>query len=585
MVVLPHSADYPTLRVEPETRLNYACFVYCYQRAQFYMGVKGLLQLLKPAGIETHVSDHHSCNVGIDGYAWLHRSISCCAEELALGLPTEKHVRYVETRIRMLLHHNITPFMVFDGGYLPAKANVEKERAASRKRSLELAKKLKSQGKRKEAYMEFMKGVDISPEIAGQVMDMLDRLKVRYVVAPYEADAQLAHMEKKGIIDAVISEDSDLLVYGIKRLWTKMDAQGYFIEMRRDQFHFSRSVDLSALSDYELRCLAIINGCDYSPGLPGIGLIKGYPLVRGISSIEELLGEIRSRGGVVPEGFEKIAWNADITFLYQRVYCLQTKQAVMLSDIPEDLTEEGKRDIENYIGNDMEAPIATQIAIGVLDPITKQKKVRKSSMAMKSWSTLMPGGAETLMETRIGQLLEDSSAPRSQSCFFANRTGTNMHKPNEITGLKDEGEREDTVKVEKVPENLNDNNQQPSLTSPTKSGHSSSSVQASTKGNSLVSSTRTLRSMTSTSNESVNNDIGQMRTVSANSRVLRAKPVIPKKQTISELWSFGKRDNDKVGKENKPDEPFVKRHRLGAPRGPTLGLTQSLQHFAYSKGN
>jgi exonuclease-1 len=41
-------------------------------------------------------------------------------------------------------------------------------------------------------------------------------LKVRqilYVVAPYEADAQLAYLAQNGFVDGVISEDSDCLVF------------------------------------------------------------------------------------------------------------------------------------------------------------------------------------------------------------------------------------------------------------------------------------------------------------------------------------------------------------------------------------
>lgn len=41
---------------------------------------------------------------------------------------------------------------------------------------------------------------------------------IEFVVAPYEADAQLAYLSgletEKGGIAAIISEDSDLLVYG-----------------------------------------------------------------------------------------------------------------------------------------------------------------------------------------------------------------------------------------------------------------------------------------------------------------------------------------------------------------------------------
>jgi exonuclease 1 len=37
---------------------------------------------------------------------------------------------------------------------------------------------------------------------------------IEVVVAPYEADAQLAYLALTGNVDAVITEDSDLLPYG-----------------------------------------------------------------------------------------------------------------------------------------------------------------------------------------------------------------------------------------------------------------------------------------------------------------------------------------------------------------------------------
>lgn len=38
------------------------------------------------------------------------------------------------------------------------------------------------------------------------------------LVAPYEADAQLAFLNKSGIAQAVITEDSDLLAFGCKKV-------------------------------------------------------------------------------------------------------------------------------------------------------------------------------------------------------------------------------------------------------------------------------------------------------------------------------------------------------------------------------
>ena len=41
---------------------------------------------------------------------------------------------------------------------------------------------------------------------------------VECIVAPYEADAQLTYLQKEGIVDFVITEDSDMLVFGCKRV-------------------------------------------------------------------------------------------------------------------------------------------------------------------------------------------------------------------------------------------------------------------------------------------------------------------------------------------------------------------------------
>ena len=43
-------------------------------------------------------------------------------------------------------------------------------------------------------------------------------MEVDYIVAPFEADAQLAFLEKGKVIDGVITEDSDLLAFGCSRV-------------------------------------------------------------------------------------------------------------------------------------------------------------------------------------------------------------------------------------------------------------------------------------------------------------------------------------------------------------------------------
>lgn len=41
---------------------------------------------------------------------------------------------------------------------------------------------------------------------------------MQLIVAPYEADAQLAFLSRTGAVDVVITEDSDCLPYGCKKV-------------------------------------------------------------------------------------------------------------------------------------------------------------------------------------------------------------------------------------------------------------------------------------------------------------------------------------------------------------------------------
>lgn len=52
------------------------------------------------------------------------------------------------------------------------------------------------------------------------------------IVAPYEADAQLGYLSKIDYIDAVIAEDSDMLVFGAKAVLMKLDNSGNFEHLK-----------------------------------------------------------------------------------------------------------------------------------------------------------------------------------------------------------------------------------------------------------------------------------------------------------------------------------------------------------------
>jgi len=43
-------------------------------------------------------------------------------------------------------------------------------------------------------------------------------MKLDYIISPYESDAQLAYLANKGIVDLIITEDSDLVLFGCPKV-------------------------------------------------------------------------------------------------------------------------------------------------------------------------------------------------------------------------------------------------------------------------------------------------------------------------------------------------------------------------------
>lgn len=62
--------------------------------------------------------------------------------------------------------------------------------------------------------------------LTGPLSQAARALGVDCLVAPYEADAQLAYLNKAGIVQAVITEDSDLLAFGCKKVLVECRSRG-----------------------------------------------------------------------------------------------------------------------------------------------------------------------------------------------------------------------------------------------------------------------------------------------------------------------------------------------------------------------
>lgn len=164
---------------------------------------------------------------------------------------------------------------------------------------------------------------------------------IQYVVAPYEADAQLAYLERAGVVDAILTEDSDLLVFGSQNVLFKLDSVAATVtSISRSDFGSVTAagggISLVGWSDVQFRAMAILSGCDYLPSIPGVGLKTAWSLLRKYKTVEKVIRAIMLEGKKeVPPDYLDSFRSVEKVFLHQRVYDPRTERMVHLIELPD----------------------------------------------------------------------------------------------------------------------------------------------------------------------------------------------------------------------------------------------------------
>ncbi|KAL4443831.1 hypothetical protein ABPG75_011568 [Micractinium tetrahymenae] len=349
------------------------------------MGISGLHPVLKPYLAQSHARNFRGCRVGVDASAWLHRGAVGAARELATGKrPWEARgfdapwVAFCLKMVAMLQAAGANPVLVFDGCRLPAKSATNAQRRQRREEARERALKLLREGRESEANAAFTQAINITPEMAHELIVRLRERGVDFVVAPYEADAQLAHLssipEAEGGVAAVVTEDSDLVGYGCRRVLFKMDSGGYCWELSLDRLFAGPEAALHAAASATqgsggsendvgnagsastsaggsqgagkgggrggsgalsfrgwtldmLQAACVLAGCDFLPSLKGVSFRTAAGFVARRRSLEGALkalqGEKRFRSAVTEE-YKREAARAPLAFKHALVFCHNT---------------------------------------------------------------------------------------------------------------------------------------------------------------------------------------------------------------------------------------------------------------------
>jgi DNA excision repair protein ERCC-5 len=104
-----------------------------------------------------------------------------------------------------------------------------------------------------------------------------------YVTAPMEAEAQCAELVSLGLVDGIVTDDSDIFLFGGTRVYKNMFNAAKFVEC-----YLTTDLEKEyALDRSKLIRFAHLLGSDYTEGIPGVGPVTALEILTEFDTLEE----------------------------------------------------------------------------------------------------------------------------------------------------------------------------------------------------------------------------------------------------------------------------------------------------------
>ena len=138
---------------------------------------------------------------------------------------------------------------------------------------------------------------EVTQTMVTECQALLRLFGIPYITAPMEAEAQCAELVRLGIVDGIVTDDSDTFLFGGTRVYKNMFNGNKFVEC---YLGTDLETELS-LSREQLISLAQLLGSDYTEGLPGVGpvtaveILSEFPGKSGLENFREWWASVQSQ--------------------------------------------------------------------------------------------------------------------------------------------------------------------------------------------------------------------------------------------------------------------------------------------------
>jgi DNA excision repair protein ERCC-5 len=124
---------------------------------------------------------------------------------------------------------------------------------------------------------------EVTQTMVQECQALLRLFGLPYITAPMEAEAQCAELVHLGLVDGIVTDDSDIFLFGGTRIYKNMFNAAKFVEC----YLLSDLEKEYALDRYKLIRFAHLLGSDYTEGIPGVGPVTALEILSDFSDLQE----------------------------------------------------------------------------------------------------------------------------------------------------------------------------------------------------------------------------------------------------------------------------------------------------------
>ncbi len=242
---------------------------------------------------QTSLKEQSGLTLSIDGYNILYQFLSSIRQPDGTPLMDSmgrvtSHLSGIFYRTINMIEAGIKPVYVFDGKPSELKNRTIEARVLMKEKAKLELEEARAAGDEERVRSLSARTSHLTRDMVNEARTLLDYMGVPNLVAPSEGEAQASLMSKHGIVDGVVSQDYDCLMFGAKRVFRnftffgrrKVPGRNMYINVVPEYMDLGENLEKLQITHEQLIHIGILVGTDFNRGLYKVGAKTALNLIR-----------------------------------------------------------------------------------------------------------------------------------------------------------------------------------------------------------------------------------------------------------------------------------------------------------------